>query len=209
MTDAILYFDSETTGVPVKGAAPGSPLHPHICQLAAQLVSNGRVVAEFNLLVKPHNWGVPKEAEAVHGISTEMCERFGMPIKSVITLLIRLAQRAGVSVAHQREFDNLLVWTELIRCELATELAFWLEMPGYCTMEASTPIMKLPPTARMVAAGRNHFKNPNLQEAHTFFTGAGFDGGHDAMADVSACRRVHEGILKHQAANPVAVCLDE
>lgn len=199
MNDAILYYDSETTGLPVKGAPAGSPAHPHICQLAAQLVSNGRVVAEFNLLVKPHNWGVPKEAEAVHGISTEMCERYGIGIKTAITMLVRLAQRASLGVAHQREFDNLLVWTELIRCELANELAFWLQFPGFCTMEASTPILRIPPTPRMIAAGYNKFKNPNLQEAHTFFTGTKFDGAHDAMADVVACRKVHEGILAHQA----------
>lgn len=200
MSTATLYFDCETTGVPAKGHAPGSPAHPHICQLAAQLVSAGRVVAEFNLLVKPNRWAVPKEAEAVHGISTEMCEQNGLPIRSVVTLLIRLAQRASLSVAHQREFDNLLVWTELIRCELGDELAFWLQHPGFCTMEASTPILQIPPTPRMIAAGFNKFKNPNLKEAYAFFTNGGtFDGAHDAAADVSACRRVHEGILAHQA----------
>lgn len=197
---AILFYDCETTGVPKKGVPAGSPVHPHICQLAAQLVADGRVVAEFNFLVKPQNWGVPKEAEAVHGISTEMCEQFGLPIRTVITCLIRLAQRASLGVAHQREFDNLLVWTELIRCELATELAFWLEFPGFCTMEASTPILQIPPTQRMIAAGFNKFKNPNLKEAYAFFTNGGtFDGAHDAAADVSACRKVYEGILAWQA----------
>lgn len=209
MSDPVLYFDCETTGVIPKGQKPGSPAHPHICQLGAQLVSGeGRVVAEINLLVKPNRWGIPAEATAVHGITTEMCEQFGLPIKTVMMLFVRLAQRAKLNVAHNRAFDFEMVWTELIRCELPDELAFWLAAEGFCTMEASTPILNLPPTPRMIAAGYNKPKNPNLQEAYGFFTGGGkFEGAHDAMEDVRACRIVHDGLLK-RAAQPL-LCLDE
>ena len=197
-----LYFDTETTGLPAKGIPAGSPVHPHIVQLGAMLVNNeGRVVAEMNLLVKPDHWGVPDEAAKVHGITTEMCSSYGLPIKSVITLFGRLVQRSSLLVAHNFEFDKMMVWTEMIRAEAATELAAFLGSQSFCTMEVSTPILNLPPSQRMIAAGFNKPKNPNLKEAYAFFTNGGtFEGAHDAMADVRACRAVHQGILAYQAA---------
>lgn len=200
-----LFFDTETTGMIAKGYPAGHPAQPHICQLGAQLCNQScRVVAEINLLVKPDRWSIPAEAEAIHGISTAMCEQYGLPIKTVATLFIRLAQRAKLSIAHNRPFDNTLIWTELIRCELPTELAYWLEMPGFCTMEAASPIVNLPPTPRMIAAGYNKPKPPTMLEAYSFFhDGAKFDGAHDAMADVNACRSVYYKIVDR--AVPVAV----
>jgi DNA polymerase-3 subunit epsilon len=51
----------------------------------------------------------------------------------------------------------------------------------------ATPIIKLPPTAKMVAAGRHHPKTPNLGEAYRFFTGHELEGAHSALVDVDAC----------------------
>lgn len=52
----------------------------------------------------------------------------------------------------------------------------WLEDRGInfrkklpCGMKLSTNVLQLPPTQRMVLAGRNHYKNPNVQEAYNFF----------------------------------------
>jgi hypothetical protein len=47
-------------------------------------------------------------------------------------------------------------------------------------MELSTEILKLPNP-------RGGYKWPNLTELHTYLFGKGFDGAHDAMADVKAC----------------------
>jgi pyruvate/2-oxoglutarate dehydrogenase complex dihydrolipoamide acyltransferase (E2) component len=63
----------------------------------------------------------------------------------------------------------------------------------------STPICALPPTAKMRAAGRNHHKTANLQEAHRHFFGRDFDGAHSAGADVDACARVWFAIKDHHA----------
>lgn len=195
----VAYLDTETTGMLAKGHNAGSPAHPHICQLGAQLVADGRIVAEMNLLVRPLNWGIPAEATAVHGITTEMCMAYGLPIKSVITLAARLIQRADLVVCHNFPFDQMMVWTEMIRCETAQELADFLAKPSFCTMEGATPILNLPPTPKMIAAGFNKPKAPNLGEAYRFFTGREFVGAHDAQEDVRGCRAVHEGILKWQA----------
>lgn len=60
-----------------------------------------------------------------------------------------------------------------------------------CAIELVTPMCKMPPTERMIAAGRgDQFKNPKLVEAHQFLFGEGFDGAHSALADARATKRV-------------------
>lgn len=191
----ILFADTETTGLPMKGQPAGSGAHPHIVQLGAQLCdSNRRVVAEMNLLIKPKNWGVPAEAAAVHGITTEMCAEYGFNIGTAMKLFAQLVRRSKLVVCHNLPFDDLLLQTEFIRCIYGEELEDYKAVAKYCTQEASAPILNLPPTPRMIAAGFNKPKSPNLREAYLFFTGKELEGAHDAMADVRGCRAVYYGI---------------
>ncbi len=187
-----LIGDTETTGFFNEAHPAGSPIQPHICQLGAELCTeDGRVVASMNLLVKPHNWGVPPQAQEVHGISTAMCEQYGLPLTTVMGMFGTLVRRAKLAVFFRRVFDHGMIWTELIRSERAQELADYLALPGFCAMEASIPVMKLPPTQKMIHAGfGGKPKTPNLQEAHEFYCGSKFDDAHDAFADVQATRRV-------------------
>lgn len=195
-----LFADTETTGFFNEAVAFGSPIQPHICQLGAELCDHeGRVVAAMNLLVKPHNWGVPPQAEAVHGISTAMCEQYGLPIITVARMFGTLVRRAKLIVYFRKVFDHGMIRTEFIRCAepAAADLLAYLEVPDFCAMEASIPIMNLPPTEKMIRAGfGNKPKTPNLQEAHKFYLGTGFEDAHDAFADVGATRRVFFEMLK-------------
>ena len=61
----------------------------------------------------------------------------------------------------------------------------------HCTKEAATPVLKLPPTPKMVRAGRTHFKSPNLAECVRHFFDEDLLGAHDAMVDVRVCKRVY------------------
>jgi DNA polymerase III subunit epsilon len=56
-----------------------------------------------------------------------------------------------------------------------------------CTQALSTPILKLPPTEKMLRAGFRKNKSANLGEAYQFFTGRPLQGAHSAMVDVDAC----------------------
>jgi DNA polymerase-3 subunit epsilon len=69
-------------------------------------------------------------------------------------------------------------------------------------MEAAAPIVNLPPTERMLAAGFNKPKAPKLEECIHHFFGETLAGAHDALVDVRACARVyfHLQTLKAQAA---------
>jgi DNA polymerase-3 subunit epsilon len=70
----------------------------------------------------------------------------------------------------------------------------WKAGKAECTQRLATPILKLPPTDRMKAAKRFHYKSPNLGEAYQHFTGQPLEGAHNAMVDVRACAAVYFAI---------------
>lgn len=194
-----LFFDTETTGIADMRSRPDAPHQPHIVQLGAILCdSERRVVAEMNLIIRPTTWTVPVEASNIHGITTERAEKYGVSLLPTLRLFIGLCERAELIVAHNFDFDDLMIQAELHRLDMASEVEHHKARLGYCTMRASTSVLKLP-------GKYGNFKWPNLQEAHTHFLGRPFEGAHDAMADVRACRDVYYAM---QAEAPKQATLD-
>lgn len=181
----ILVFDTETTGLPAFNLPAEDPCQPHIVQLGAILYGpDRRVLSELNLLVKPEGWTIPADASKVHGITTEIADRYGLKLASVIGLFGALAERAELLVAHNYSFDDKMVRRSFHHLGTADKAEAFRARPSYCTMRSSTDILKLP-------GKYSSFKWPNLQEAHTHFLGKPFEGAHDAMADVRACASVY------------------
>jgi DNA polymerase-3 subunit epsilon len=188
----ILVFDTETTGKAEFNLPPEHPSQPRLVQLGAQLITpDRRVVGEINLLVRPDGWTVPADAQAVHGISTEMCATYGLKVETVVLLFAQLLRTAERVVAHNYDFDKLIALRELgpVSPTMAT---LFRQKAAYCTMKAATPICRLP--GRM-----GTYKWPSLQEAYRHFFSQGFEGAHDAMADVRACARVYWALQDHAA----------
>lgn len=182
-----LFFDTETTGLSDRNMPPSWEAQPHICQLGAILTdAQGKVKAEMNFLVRPVGWTIPKAASDIHGISQPDAEKYGLSIKGVLTVFARLASMAEVLVAHNLPFDLFMLEIECAR----TGLTMDLPPTSACTMAESAPILQIPPTAAMLRSGRTNYKSPNLQEAYRHFFGRNFEGAHDAMADVRACKDV-------------------
>ncbi len=180
----ICFYDTETTGLPDFKKPAEDPSHPHIVQLGAILCdASRRVVSEINVLIRPDGWTVPPEATAIHGITQEMAERYGLKLETAIKLFLALADRAELLVAHNYDFDEKMVRREFHHIGAPVVAEAFRARAKYCTMKAATPICQLP--------GKYGFKWPNLQEAHTHFLGRPFDGAHDAMADVRACMAVY------------------
>ena len=188
-----LFWDTETTGLPDKNKPASDPCQPHICQLGAILCDeHGFVRAEVNLLVRPAGWVIPESATAIHGISQGVAERYGLSIRGVLSIFGRLLDRADLSVAHNIAFDLFMLAIEAENSAVVLDMA----KTHFCTMHHSKEILKIPPTPRMYACGMTTFKSPNLQEAYRHFFGRDFEGAHDAMADVRACRDVFFAIQK-------------
>jgi DNA polymerase-3 subunit epsilon len=199
----ILFYDTETNGLPLWNQPSEHPNQPHITQLAAELfdADSGRVLGFMDFLVEPAGWTIPAELEALTGITNDLARHFGHPIHNALNTFVRMWQMAELRVAHNESFDQRLVRIEALRVfgENTPFHEDWKNGPTFCTQANSTKIINLPPSAKMVAAGRTHAKSPNLGEAYEFFTGTKLEGAHNAAVDLAACKAVYFGILKHQA----------
>ncbi|MEO0036169.1 MAG: hypothetical protein RLZZ501_2192 [Pseudomonadota bacterium] len=187
----ILFFDTETTGLPDKRAAIGAKHQPHVVQLAGLLTDDdGTERACLNLIINP-GVSIPEGAARVHGITDEVAREFGIHPKLAAVAFRAMAAKAGLLVAHNIEFDLFLMATLFERHGLEQALP----ERRFCTMEASAPIPDLPPTPKMVAAGFDKPKPPKLEEAYRHFIGRDLAGAHDALADVRGCRDVYFAII--------------
>lgn len=182
-----LFFDTETTGLPDFNAPSDAPHQPKIIQLAALLTDGeGKAINQFCTLVRlPDDVEVGEIALKTHGISKEMASSYGLPAASALRLLERMMSMAEVAIGHNVSFDD-----RMLRIHTKGDDTFNFEKPRKCTMTMAAPIVNLPPTEKMLAAGFSKPKSPNLQEAYQFFFGKPFDGAHDAMSDVLACRDI-------------------
>lgn len=197
-----LVYDSETTGIPLFSEPSESPAQPHIVQLAACLVDMDarRTIASMDVIVRPDGWTIPDEVAAIHGITTEHAMDVGIPEAQAVDTFLEL-WRGRLRIAHNESFDARILRIALKRYvdPRDTSLAIppsdeWKASASECTQRLATPILKLPPTAKMRAAGRNHFKSANLSEAYKHFTGHELENAHSAMADVQGCMEVYFAI---------------
>lgn len=195
----ILFYDTETSGLPDFKAPSESEHQPHIVQLAALLVDpmTRETLDSLDVIIRPNGWVIPDDVAAVHGITTERAAAVGIPEKEAVEALLQLWRGHGrTRVGHNEQFDARIVRIALKRFidtsgEVIPISDEWKAAPAECTARIATPICKLPPTDRMRAAGRHHPKTPNLGEAYRHFFGRDFENAHSAMADVQACRDIY------------------
>ena len=196
----VVFFDTETTGLPAFKQPSDHPDQPHIVQLAALLVDvpTRRVLSTLDVMVRPDGWLIPDEAASVHGITTEMAADLGVPESLAVEMLLDLIGDR-TRVAHNQPFDARIVRIACLRHFEPSQADAWTEGAAECTAQLSTPILKLPPTDRMRAAGFTKFKTPNLGEAVRHFTGKPLENAHSALADVRGCMDVWFAIQALQA----------
>ncbi|MFP5512453.1 MAG: 3'-5' exonuclease [Alphaproteobacteria bacterium] len=184
-----LFFDTETTGLPLRWAPSSDPGQPHIVQLAALLQSGPDAEAgSMNVIIRPDGYcAMPAKAFETHGISFERAMDEGISRAAALDQFNALMERAETLVAHNIDFDARLMRIAYQRAKMAPARE---NLPKFCTMAASLHIVNLPPTPKMQAAGFNKPKPPQLKECIAHFFGEELDGAHDALVDVRACARV-------------------
>jgi len=191
-----LFFDTETTGLPLRHAPASSPNQPKLVQLAYVLgVVGGPGLASCSCVIKPDGWMIPTEASNVHGITNEIAAIRGIPLKVAASHFGHHVAIADILVAHNIGFDVLIMSAAFHQIGWGPSVSRFESMPQFCTQEASAAIVNLPPTERMIAAGRNHPKSPQLGEAYEHFTGEKLEGAHDALVDVRACQIIFDKLL--------------
>lgn len=199
-----LFYDTETTGIPLFGEPSEDPRQPHIVQLGAVLVDmdTRETISSMDVIVRPTGWTIPDDVAAIHGITTEKATEVGIDEVIVLEMFLNLWS-ARTRIGHNEAFDARIIRIAQHRFgHPETRMDAWKEGPAVCTARRSTPIVKCPPTAKMKAAGRFHYKTPTLAEAHQHFLGRPLENAHSAMADVLGCMAVYFAIQDQQVKEP-------
>lgn len=191
-----IFFDTESTGLKTYD---NPTFKPKLVQLGCILqdLDTGRVLAELNL-INDLAGDIPEGASNVHGISTEMAAKFGVPMMLIDETFAALMDKADVVVAHNIAYDRDIVHDNMPETEIVMP-----HVPQFCTMQASVYIVKAPLSEKQKWFFTQHpekqdapFKVPNLTETFRHFYGKPFEGAHDAMADIRACRDVFFTLLE-------------
>ncbi|RUT79804.1 3'-5' exonuclease [Ancylomarina longa] len=174
-----LFFDTETTGLPKRWNAPITDLNnwPRMVQLAWLLYDNkNQEIKRTNRIIIPEGYMIPQEASNIHGISTNRAINEGIDLTEALEEFACVLNESSFLIAHNISFDEMIVGAEFLRKNITNRLR---EIPKICTMKTTSSICKIP--------GRSGYKWPNLTELHQTLFNKGFDGTHDALADVVAC----------------------
>ena len=190
----IIFFDTETTGLPLDYNAPSSKLDnwPRLVQLA-WIVSDcdGNVISSENHIIIPNGFEIPSISASIHGITTEIAKSKGEKLVDVIDKFLGVLQNATAIAGHNISFDQHIVEAEILRCGRSNILK---SLPAYCTMKMSANYCN-------ILNSNKEVKWPTLQELFFKLYGEKFEGAHNAMADTKATYRcfftlVKRGIIK-------------
>lgn len=185
-----LYFDTETTGKADFKQPDNYEVQPHIVQLGAIICDpSGREIGCLDTLIKPEGWTIPEETSGIHGITTEMCEAYGVPLIIALAMFSKLLEQSHELTAHNKTFDLIMMDASYHRC--GRNWAGYLgAKETSCTMDLMTPVCKLP--------GRyGKPKWPSLSEAYKHCTGEELQNAHSALVDTRACKVIHNWYLNN------------
>lgn len=191
----IIFWDTETSGLPLWREPSDHPGQPHIVQIGAVMVDidTDRALQTLDLTIRPNGWAIPEEVAVIHGITTEHAETVGVPEPVALQVLLDMLRvgRLGAvpAVAFNNDFDARILRIGLHRHGFGKLAEAWETHPVECAMKQAAPIMSLPPTPKQRAAGFSR-KNPNLGEAVRHFLGREPTGAHTAIGDATDCWHV-------------------
>lgn len=121
----ILFFDTETTGLPKNWKAPVTDLNnwPRMVQLAWIVYDNdGNKLKDGNYIIKPVGYVIPSNVTAIHGISNEMAIDKGVELKTVLDNFTFDLKQTKYIVAHNLSFDEKIVGAEFLRSSMKNGL---------------------------------------------------------------------------------------
>lgn len=192
-----LFYDTETTGLPLYKEPSDHPDQPYIVQLAACLVDldTRQTKASMDMILN-HDVDIPPEVSKIHGIDRERANLYGVKPTLAISTFLSLWGSSTIRIGHNESFDARLVRIALKKTGNHYPdkyQAMWKEGKSACTMKLANPITKAHGSLKP------KHKWPKLEEAYRILFDEELEGAHSAMPDVQACMRVYFHILDNLA----------
>jgi len=183
----ILFFDTETTGLPRNWKAPYTDTRnwPRMVQLAFQQYDfQGNLLVENNLIIKPEGYTIPLDATRIHRITTERAIAEGEDLEEALLIFETLLQNSTLLVGHNISFDLNIIGAEFVRKNINPQQLF--RKKHFCTMRNT------------VRYGQKWMK---LSDLHFRLFHQPFAEAHDASVDVAITAKcfwelMNRGVLK-------------
>lgn len=180
----IVYFDTETTGLPEEGS--GIDSQPHL--LSASIVvdfyngKTGEVVEgeKYEVYNKDAGQYLTEHAMKVNGITLDELEAKGIPLSEVIEKLLASFKDTTVIICHNTKFDMQILWYTALRTRNSDLIRTILNVRSFCTSINS----------RLYSINNKGGKHMKLVEVFKVLFGVEFDGQHNALADTIALRDI-------------------
>ncbi|MDG2147077.1 MAG: DNA polymerase III subunit alpha [Flavobacteriaceae bacterium] len=192
-----LIFDTETTGLPKRWDAPltDSDNWPRCVQIAWQVHdSNGQCLSHEDFLIKPAGFKIPYDSEKIHGISTELADKDGTPLKEVLLKFKSILKDCKFICGHNVKFDLNILGAEFYRLESNNPIE------GFPVIDTCTEETAL---FCSIPGGRGgKYKLPTLSELHKSLFDSEFNEAHNATADVEATSRCLFELFRLKIINP-------
>jgi DNA polymerase-3 subunit epsilon len=180
------FFDTETSGLWNFKSDYKDTEQPFLVQVAG-ILDDGyeNILGEFNFLVElPKDKEIHPKALEVHGITRDKTEKGGLPCELSATVFSYYLLCTDIIVGHNIKFDIAVMSKYLHDSNFGPQVSELQNHKTRCTMLQSKGVCKLP--------GKWGYKWPKLEEAYRMLVDKdGFEGAHDAMADVRACREIY------------------
>lgn len=187
----VLFFDTETTGLPQFYNAPITQVSnwPRLVQLAfLEYYEDGSIAAKHNYIIKPEGFTIPREATLIHRISNEQAQNEGKDLTQVLDIFADAINESVILIAHNVDFDRNIVGAEFVRKEFDTKPL--LTKRNFCTMKNKDVVnfCQIP--------NKTGYKWPKLEELHYKLFNQRFIDAHDASIDIEATAKCFWELLR-------------
>jgi len=201
----ILVFDIETTGLPPPKSVvnPHLSTYPHILQLSFVVFDTAfwKVVKSCDFYIKvDESVAIDPFITDLTGITREMCNERGVPIEDALHEFYQEYMQCHCIVAHNLDFDRLMVCTELARLIVKEDLVILKRFPfidqvfnpmgmhqieHFCTMRVGRKLCNIQAQNSRGA----YVKNPKLAELYQHLFGQTPINLHNSLMDTYVCLR--------------------
>ena len=168
----VLVFDTETTGLPERGASINDKSKwPYIIQLSYILydMSNNSALIKNNYIKINESVIISPDSFNIHHISREILDERGINIVPALREFNECFKRCDVVVGHNISFDKRLIFVECFRHNIKQYFTQFIDnkqiaKPEFCTMKNTTQFCKL---ERLSKTNQIYSKHPKLSELYS------------------------------------------
>ena len=163
-----LCFDVETSGLFTKNANYKDLDKFNTSRLVSisWIISQGdSIIEQSYFVIRPDTWKIGKESTDVHGITHEYACENGKNAIEVLNQFIIDVRRVSTIIAHNINFDETIIKSELFRLNLIDELVDFSSKHKICTMIKGRQYMKVRKYPKLSELYK-HLYNDEIQNAH-------------------------------------------